>query len=147
MKFKTNFENFENLSSNSYSFNMNFLYTDRDKRFIKFYEEFLNLPPVSNENFDIYSNIVESTINVSFLNRLNFNLPPVSFTKENYDFSNSDTKTQSLFTTGNSKEKRNYNQIEANYTKTFDKKGRLFTMDFQYDFWNSEKVLDFCNKF
>ncbi|MDD7913983.1 TonB-dependent receptor [Polaribacter ponticola] len=57
----------------------------------------------------------------------------------NYDFSNSDTKTQSLFTIGNSKEKRNYNQIEANYTKTFDKKGRLFTMDFQYDFWNSEK--------
>jgi outer membrane receptor protein involved in Fe transport len=57
----------------------------------------------------------------------------------NYDFSNSDTKTQSLFTTGNSKEKRNYNQIEANYTKAFDKKGRLFTMDFQYDFWNSEK--------
>lgn len=93
MKFKTNFENFENLSSNSYSFNMNFLYTDRDKRFIKFYEEFLNLPPVSNENFDIYSNIVESTINVSFLNRLNFNLPPVSFTKENYDFSNSILKT------------------------------------------------------
>ena len=57
----------------------------------------------------------------------------------NYDFSNSGTKTQSLFTTGNSKEKRDYNQIEANYTKLFDKKGRRFTIDFQYDFWNSEK--------
>ncbi len=57
----------------------------------------------------------------------------------NYDFSNAGTKTESLFTTGNSKEKRNYNQIEANYTKAFDKEGRLFTMDFQYDFWNSEK--------
>jgi outer membrane receptor protein involved in Fe transport len=57
----------------------------------------------------------------------------------NYDFSNSGTKTQSLFTTGNSKEKRDYNQIEVNYTKLFEKKGRRFTMDFQYDFWNSEK--------
>ena len=60
----------------------------------------------------------------------------------NYDFSNSGTETESLFTTGNSKEKRNYNQIEVNYTKSFDKKGKLFTMDFQYDFWNSEKKWD-----
>jgi outer membrane receptor protein involved in Fe transport len=60
----------------------------------------------------------------------------------NYDFSNSGTKTQSLFTTGNSREKRDYNQIEANYTKLFEKKGRRFTIDFQYDFWNSEKKWD-----
>ncbi len=57
----------------------------------------------------------------------------------NYDFSNAGVKTQSLLTTGNSKEKRDYNQIEANYTKLFDTKGRQFTIDFQYDFWNSEK--------
>ena len=57
----------------------------------------------------------------------------------NYDFSNTGVKTQTLFTTGNSREKRDYNQIEANYTKLFEKKGRRFTMDFQYDFWNSEK--------
>ena len=57
----------------------------------------------------------------------------------NYDFSTTGTITQSLFTTGNSKEKRDYNQIEANYTKLFDTKGRRFTMDLQYDFWNSEK--------
>ncbi len=57
----------------------------------------------------------------------------------NYDFSTAGTIAQSLFTTGNSKEKRDYNQIEANYTKLFDTKGRRFTMDFQYDFWNSEK--------
>ena len=56
-----------------------------------------------------------------------------------YDFSNMGTKTQSLFTTGNSKEKRDYNQIEANYTKLFENKGKRFTIDFQYDFWNSEK--------
>jgi outer membrane receptor protein involved in Fe transport len=57
----------------------------------------------------------------------------------NYDFLNGGAQTQSLFTTGNSKEKRDYNQIEANYTKLFETKGRRFTMDFQYDFWNSEK--------
>jgi outer membrane receptor protein involved in Fe transport len=57
----------------------------------------------------------------------------------NYDFSNADVQTESLFTTGNSKEERDYNQIEANYTKLFEKKGKRFTMDFQYDFWNSEK--------
>ena len=60
----------------------------------------------------------------------------------NYDFSNSGTKTQSLFTTGNSREKRDYNQIEANYTKLFEKNGKRFTIDFQYDFWNSEKKWD-----
>ena len=57
----------------------------------------------------------------------------------NYEFSNIDTKTQTLFTQGNSKEERDYNQIEANYTRLFETKGRRFTMDFQYDFWNSEK--------
>lgn len=56
-----------------------------------------------------------------------------------YDFSDKVSKTQSLFTTGNSKEKRDYNQIEANYTKLFVTKGKRFTVDFQYDFWNSEK--------
>ncbi len=56
-----------------------------------------------------------------------------------YDFSNAGANTQSLFTTGNSKEIRDYNQIEANYTKLFDTKGRRFTIDFQYDYWNSEK--------
>ena len=57
----------------------------------------------------------------------------------NYDFLNLDTKTQTLFTQGNSKEERDYNQIEANYTKLFETEGRRFSMDFQYDFWNSEK--------
>jgi len=57
----------------------------------------------------------------------------------NYDFSNLGAQTQTLFTTGKSKEERDYNQIEMNYTKLFDKKGKRFTIDFQYDFWNSEK--------
>jgi len=41
--------------------------------------------------------------------------------------------------TGNSVENRNYNQIEANYTHNFLRKGEKLTFDFQYDFWNSNK--------
>lgn len=60
----------------------------------------------------------------------------------NYNFSNAGSKTQSLFTTGNSLEERDYNQIEANYTKLFKQKGKRLTVNFQYDFWNSEKKWD-----
>lgn len=56
-----------------------------------------------------------------------------------FDFSNSGVLTQSLQTIGNSVEERDYNQLEANYTKNFAKKGQKLTIDFQYDFWNSEK--------
>ncbi|MEE9363165.1 MAG: TonB-dependent receptor [Cellulophaga sp.] len=42
-----------------------------------------------------------------------------------------------LVTDGNSKEHRSYNQLEMNYTKTFEKEDRKLTFDFQYDFWNS----------
>ena len=60
-------------------------------------------------------------------------------TRLKYDYTNLGAISQSLFTTGNSKEERDYNQFEANYTKTFNKEGQKFTIDFQYDFWNSTK--------
>ncbi len=60
----------------------------------------------------------------------------------NYNVSTSNTNNESLLTLGNSKEKRAYNQLEANYTKLFDKKGNKLTIDFQYDFWNSTKRWD-----
>ena len=41
--------------------------------------------------------------------------------------------------TGNSLERRDYNQLEANYTRTYDERARKWTIDFQYDFWNSNK--------
>lgn len=60
-----------------------------------------------------------------------------------YDISTNENTTEtSLFTLGNSKEERAYNQLEANYTKTFEKKGKRLTIDFQYDFWNSTKKWD-----
>lgn len=60
-------------------------------------------------------------------------------TKLTYDVSNSINEMNSLFTLGNSKEKRNYNQLEGNYTKTFNKKDQKFTTDFQYEFFDSNK--------
>jgi len=47
---------------------------------------------------------------------------------------------------GNSVENRNYNQIEANYTRTFLDENTKWTVDFQYDFWNSEKGWDLSTK-
>ena len=57
----------------------------------------------------------------------------------NYEYSSSGTRDSTLFTFGTSKEKRSYNQLEMNYTKTFEKEGKKFTMDLQYDFWDSTK--------
>ena len=56
------------------------------------------------------------------------------FTTLNYLLNSS-----SIIREGNSLENRNYNQIEANYTRTFLDKKTRWTVDFQYDFWNSEK--------
>ncbi|MTI32679.1 TonB-dependent receptor domain-containing protein [Xanthovirga aplysinae] len=47
-----------------------------------------------------------------------------------------------LVTDGNSKEQRSYNQLEMNYTRTFNKEGRKLTFDLQYDFWNSTMKWD-----
>ncbi|TDO24448.1 TonB-dependent receptor domain-containing protein [Pedobacter duraquae] len=48
-------------------------------------------------------------------------------------------KDSVLSRSGESWEKRNYNQVEFNYTKLFTRPGKKFTVDMQYDFWNSDK--------
>ncbi|MBG6129590.1 outer membrane receptor protein involved in Fe transport [Aquimarina sp. EL_43] len=61
-------------------------------------------------------------------------------TKLSYGYTSATTAIDSILTTlGNSKEKRSYNQLEMNYTKTFAKEGRKLTFDLQYDFWDSTK--------
>ncbi|MCB2410182.1 outer membrane beta-barrel family protein [Hymenobacter lucidus] len=40
---------------------------------------------------------------------------------------------------GESWESRSYNQLELNYTRLFAQAGRKYTVDVQYDFWNSDK--------
>lgn len=40
---------------------------------------------------------------------------------------------------GKSLEKRDYNQLEFNYTQTFKRPAKKWTIDVQYDWWNSDK--------
>jgi len=60
----------------------------------------------------------------------------------NYGYASSGIKDSSIYRRGVSKEWRNYNQAEFNYTRTFALEGRKFTMDLQYDFWDSDKQWD-----
>lgn len=53
----------------------------------------------------------------------------------NYNYSLDST----LIRQGESWEKRAYNQLEFNYTRTFKAPKKKFSVDLQYDFWNSEK--------
>jgi outer membrane receptor protein involved in Fe transport len=57
----------------------------------------------------------------------------------NYYISEENTQDKQIQTIGDSRENRSYNQLEFNYTKMFKKPGRKFTVDFQYDFWDSTK--------
>jgi len=57
----------------------------------------------------------------------------------NYNYTTAKNLDSSLVRNGESWEKRNYNQVEFNYTKTFKKPGQKYTIDIQYDFWNSDK--------
>jgi outer membrane receptor protein involved in Fe transport len=58
-----------------------------------------------------------------------------------YDFGSKDMDS-SITRHGSSREVRSYNQLESNYTRTFDKEGKKITIDLQYDFWNSDKTWD-----
>lgn len=57
----------------------------------------------------------------------------------NYELRDDLNFEQNILRNGNSVEHRNYNQLEANYTRTFEEKAKKLTIDFQYDFWNSNK--------
>ena len=60
-----------------------------------------------------------------------------------YDYrTNNGGIDSTLITDGNSNEHRSYNQLELNYTKLFQKEGRKFTFDMQYDFWDSDMKWD-----
>ncbi|MFH7014642.1 outer membrane beta-barrel family protein [Flavobacterium sp. FlaQc-47] len=64
----------------------------------------------------------------------------------NYNFSGEGTPDTYIQTIGDSEEHRSYNQLEFNYTKTFKKPERKFTVDFQYDFWDSAKDFNIQRK-
>lgn len=57
-----------------------------------------------------------------------------------YDSDLGNTTPDSLLTRhGKSLEKRDYSQLEFNYTRTFKQKTKKWTIDVQYDWWNSDK--------
>ncbi|HEX8657572.1 MAG TPA: TonB-dependent receptor [Hymenobacter sp.] len=57
-----------------------------------------------------------------------------------YDYAAAPGSTDStLRRDGASRENRSYNQFEFNYTRLFTQPGRKYTVDGQYEFWNSTK--------
>lgn len=61
----------------------------------------------------------------------------------NYESDLGNTAPDSLLTRhGKSLEKRDYSQFEFNYTRTFKQKTKKWTIDVQYDWWNSDKKWD-----
>ncbi|PAM95766.1 TonB-dependent receptor [Flavobacterium sp. IR1] len=57
-----------------------------------------------------------------------------------YDYSNAEHAIDStLRREGKSIEERDYNQFEFNYTQTFKQPSKKWTIDVQYDWWNSDK--------
>jgi len=57
-----------------------------------------------------------------------------------YDYSSINNLKDSILTRqGKSLEKRDYNQLELNYTQTFKQPVKKWTIDLQYDWWNSDK--------
>lgn len=57
-----------------------------------------------------------------------------------YDYANAEGQPDStLRRNGESRESRSYSQLEFNYTRLFAQVGRKYTVDVQYDFWNSDK--------
>lgn len=56
-----------------------------------------------------------------------------------YDYSNDTSLDSTLTREGKSLEKRDYNQLEFNYTQTFKKEAKKWTINIQYDWWNSDK--------
>lgn len=57
-----------------------------------------------------------------------------------YDYRNAENaKDSTLARNGKSIENRDYNQFEFNYTQTFKQPVKKWTIDVQYDWWNSDK--------
>ena len=80
-----------------------------------------------------------STLTAAFLRNSTQDTDETDF---NYAYSAMGVADSTLLTLANSKEERSYNQLEMNYTKQLNDKGKKWTIDLQYDFWESSKKWD-----
>ena len=118
--FRTNFEN------NAITGYIN-QKTDRERSFNR-----LNLYLGS----DYYINQF-NTLTLSYYYRNGTNKSNVDYQFDYLDANKN--MTQSIYANENYKEPQISNQIELNYAKTFDKKGKKWTANIQYDFWNDDE--------
>ena len=79
----------------------------------------------------------KNTLTLSYYYRNNLTNNKVEY---NFNFLNNLQQIDNILTTEESyREPQKANQIELNYVKTFDKKGKKLTVNFQYDFWNDDE--------
>ena len=79
----------------------------------------------------------KNTLTASFYHRF---LKNTDETRLNYSYLDaSGTIDSTISRIENYKEPQNFNRLEMNYVKTFDKKGQKLEMDVQYDFWNDDE--------
>lgn len=79
----------------------------------------------------------KNTLTLSYFFRHNVTKNYVDY---NFDFKNTSQTTTQLVTANEFyREPQMANQIELNYVKTFDKKGKKITTNIQYDFWNDDE--------
>ncbi|MFH6990170.1 TonB-dependent receptor domain-containing protein [Flavobacterium collinsii] len=85
---------------------------------------------------DYYIN-AKNTLTGSYYHDRNKNNYKTAYT---YRYSNAAQTTDSIINRfENYKEPKNYNALELNYVKTFDKKDKKWTTSLQYDFWNDDE--------
>lgn len=88
---------------------------------------------------DYYIN-AKNTLTGSFYHNLLQNKDTTSF---RYDYFNgSEVKDSAIRRFEHYREPQNYNQLELNYVRTFNRKDQKLTLNLQYDFWNDDENQD-----
>jgi outer membrane receptor protein involved in Fe transport len=79
----------------------------------------------------------KNTLTGSYYHNRNHNNYKANYS---YNYANAGKVTDSIISRSeNYKEPQNYNALELNYVKTFDKKEKKWTTSLQYDFWNDDE--------
>ena len=85
---------------------------------------------------DYYINL-KNTLTFSYYFRSNVSN---HITDYSYDFlGNNEQLEKTIISTNRYREPQKANQIEINYVKTFEKPGKKFTANIQYEFWNDDE--------